>query len=502
MDASTIFPYVLVIGQLATALVLFRSAQEPRLALRILGVLFLLNAGVTAVLGLPRDYAIWLHSDEGFVTQLFRAFDAPTGALLIAFVLARQGGALARKGAYLMMGLGAVLAFAEFPFHRFMADNEHYVRSVPFYGALGLSCWVLARGKPWERWVCLGFLARALYWGTAGSLQFVDQGLPTQGVVLANGLGLLALMLVSVAASWRLLTGSGGPTAVISIVILLIGPEMALLEDSVRSTLPAGEPFWYGATVVLNLVTLALVRPVVTLAGLSPSSLRPVAFRSFVSGGAGLAAALVAGPLTLVPPHAPATLPPGVGDAAGYGLGLAVAAVVFAAYDAVHPLGAPAAADASHPVGSDSPAPSESQAPPGQAAAPAGPARIDSGGEAQRRPQWQMLILAIRGSSVPEGVEKTGEDRLMQRAISERTGIGAPRISTIVAELTEGAEARLDAYMPGWRTESRSRPEILRQFRGAIPGFAGVWVYYRLTPLGEKLAERIAGESHLGRPGP
>lgn len=62
--------------------------------------------------------------------------------------------------------------------------------------------------------------------------------------------------------------------------------------------------------------------------------------------------------------------------------------------------------------------------------------------------------------------------------------------------MNEGAEARLDAFLPEWRARAPPGlvPEIIHQHRGAIPGHPGVWVYYRLTPLGERLATRLTNE--------
>lgn len=109
-------------------------------------------------------------------------------------------------------------------------------------------------------------------------------------------------------------------------------------------------------------------------------------------------------------------------------------------------------------------------------------------------PQWQTLLLALRGSCLPEGAAPRGEDRLRQRTLVEATGIPAPRVSTIVRDLNETAAARLDGYAPGWRGEGALplEPQLVQQLRGSVVGLPGVWVYYRLTPLGERLAGTLA----------
>jgi hypothetical protein len=122
------------------------------------------------------------------------------------------------------------------------------------------------------------------------------------------------------------------------------------------------------------------------------------------------------------------------------------------------------------------------------------PARLAPAPAPGARPQWQALVLALRGSCLPPGQAPRGAVELTQRALVERLGVRASRISSLVGDLNASAIARLDAYAPGWteHPELNGEPRILDQQRGTIPGLQGVWVYYRLTPFGELLASALA----------
>ncbi|HVM44479.1 MAG TPA: hypothetical protein VM582_00985, partial [Candidatus Thermoplasmatota archaeon] len=103
MGVEWTFAYLVIFLQALAGLVLLRVRAEPRFAIRIFGALFLLNAGVSAIMALPRDAALWFAADAGMVSRSFRALDAPTGPLLLAFLAARSRAAWGRPVAWALI---------------------------------------------------------------------------------------------------------------------------------------------------------------------------------------------------------------------------------------------------------------------------------------------------------------------------------------------------------------------------------------------------------------
>lgn len=452
--------------QVVAGFVLLRDRSEHRLAIGLFGVLFFLNAGASVIMALPREYAIWLASDDGVLTKTFRAFDAPSGFLLLAFVAARS--ALPRRNAiaWSLVGAGVLAAFLEFPLHRTMIEHEYAVRVLPLYLGFGLAAYAGSGGRPWERWIALGLLARMLYWGTAGVASVLTEGLGQDDVnVYLNRVGLLALFVMSLVCAARLLVGRDGPQRSIVLLVLATGPVCALFEVAVAASLPPEHVFRFGSVVVLNLVTLGLVRPLVTLAGIARNETLPALGTAALAGG--LAASSTIFVRLNLPEGGTSALDVAIDDALAFGVGLVVGLLALAV---VKRLRMPRAS-AREAVG---------QAP---TTAPARPPI----------PHWQILLLALK-DSCSEGRTATPVDfRLAQKGLVERTGLRASRISTLVRDLNTSAESRLDAYVPTWRDSYKgvAGPVIVEQYSGAIEGRPGIWTFYRLSRLGEALAEAI-----------
>lgn len=424
----------------------------------------------------------------------FRALDAPTGWLLLAFLAARSPRPTSKQLAYALTGVGLTLAVAEFPFHRAMVDNEHILRALPLYYGLGVGAYVLAAGRTWERWLSLALMSRAFYWSTAGTIDVARSGLGDVAHLFVNRIGLLALGIAAIAAVVRLMRTDDRPPASVVIPALIIGPAAALIETGASLALPPDDVFRYGSLVFANLLTLGLVRPILTLAGVAPTTLVPALGRVALATGVATVATLGMAPFDFG--DAPLT------DAAvAYAFGACIGLIAVAALEAapnfrLHRAGPPVTEPA-HPPGAP---PQELAEHPSEAPTrgpPAEPASLSAATTAfpipTSRPQWQTVLIEIKGSHLPEGASAAGEYRLTQRAIVERTGVRASRVSTLVRELNESATTRLDSYSPGWREgpHGRGTADLIRQYRGAVAGVPGIWVYYRLTPLGEALAEAL-----------
>jgi len=249
--------------------------------------------------------------------------------------------------------------------------------------------------------------------------------------------------------------------------VLLIGPTAALFETSVSLSLPPESHFRYGSVILVNLLTLGLVRPVLALLGIARDAVYPALTRATFASGTAVLSTLIIPPLG----DGPAALD----QVTVYGVGLCVGLLTVALLEALPP--------ARLKLGDLARAPAD-------AGAPGASMRISP---REDRPQWQVLLLALRGTCLERGAASAGEPHLTQKALAERTGMRASRISTLVRELNASAASRLDASLPGWR-EGRPaglEPELVAQHRGSVPGMPGVWVYYRLTPLGERLATAL-----------
>lgn len=467
--------YFIVFLQVLVGLQLLRVGGVPKGLARILSALFLLNASIAALMLVPGSDAISLRSDSGLTTAVIRALDAPTGPLLFAFLALRTGGTWGRRGAVALIALGGVHGVLELAFRSTLPLYDHYIRSPPYYAGLAVATYVLAGGAAWERWISLAFLTRAFYWGAAGVFDIATVGFGTETATVLNRLGLFGMTLAAVAATVRLLRAPNGPSHAVVVLGLVIGPAAALIETVVRYTLDPSTPYWYGSIALLNLVTLGLTRPVLTMLGIAPRMLGGVALRAGAASLAGAAAAVAMSPLPLTDG----------GRWTLYGFGLLVGALALIGLE-----GASASLAKSPALESPtSGAPQDASPAPDTGNARPAPTSPDS-----TRPHWQQIVLALRGSHLPPGETRAGEASLTQKSLVQRTGIPAARVSRLAYELNEDATSRLDAHFPNWRKEYRGiePPQLLEQFRGSVEGTPGVWVYYRLTKLGEGLAARLA----------
>lgn len=467
--------YFIVFLQVLVGVQLLRVGGVPKGLARILSALFLLNASIAALMLLPGSEAVALRSDPGWTTAVIRALDAPTGPLLFAFLALRTGKTWGRRAAVALIVLGGIHGVLELAFRSTLPLYDHYVRSPPYYAGLAVATYVLAGGAAWERWISLAFLTRAFYWGAAGVFDIATVGFGAETAIVLNRLGLFGMTIAAVAATVRLLRASEGPSHAVVVLGLVIGPAAALIETVVRYTLDPSAPFWYGSIALLNLVTLGLTRPVLTMLGVAPRALGGVALRAAAASLAGAAAAVAMSPLPLADG----------GRWTLYGFGLLVGALALIGLEGASASSARPEAPAGSMPGSTLDAAPARDAPTN----PAASTGVDSA-----RPHWQQIVLALRGSHLPPGETRPGEARLTQKSLVQRTGIPAARVSRLAYELNEDATSRLDAHFPGWRDEYRGidPPQLLEHFRGSVEGTPGVWVYYRLTKLGEGLAARLA----------
>ncbi|MGQ0537109.1 MAG: hypothetical protein ACT4PT_13680, partial [Methanobacteriota archaeon] len=165
-ELSVFLFYVFV--QLGAAFLLLQSRSDhPRLALRVLGVLFAFNAGVALLLFLEA-----LAPVSSGIVELRRALDDPTAFFLFAFFAARRAGAVRQRIGAALFGAGilhaTVLLFLP-PDAALPGPIAWLFLVIPatgFFAGLALVSFVLAGGARWERWVALAFLSRLLYFGT------------------------------------------------------------------------------------------------------------------------------------------------------------------------------------------------------------------------------------------------------------------------------------------------------------------------------------------------
>ncbi|HUH13786.1 MAG TPA: hypothetical protein VMK65_11775, partial [Longimicrobiales bacterium] len=107
--------------------------------------------------------------------------------------------------------------------------------------------------------------------------------------------------------------------------------------------------------------------------------------------------------------------------------------------------------------------------------------------DANEPPHWQRLLVELRGSSAQSGL---GDARWTQKALAQRTGISVKRVSEFPQTLNSTAAQKLAAHVPEWEA-TREAPPLVEAHKGAVSGATGAWVYYRLTPAGEELAEQV-----------
>lgn len=426
--------------QFAGGILLWYLRPEPVRAARALAVLLAVNGFVTGANALR---------DEGFASaltqRLLLAADASTVALLLLFMLERHGEdrPVARRAAWALGAAQVVLTFAFPPLT--VGVPDFLFRALPYFVMLGWISVSLARGEAWMRWVCLAFLPRTLVFGFIALLGLGQSSADV--ATLLNRFSAVGLLVAGLVGAYRLTTGPpAGPRPAVILPVLGATPVLAVLAAAGMLGALGG--------LLLNFLTLALVRPLFLYIGLARPYLLPTAGRSLATSVVAVASALLA--------QAGLDAPAG----ASLALGMALGILAYGAIEAWRPL-------VPHPeVRAESPAP---------------PASASSAGI----PQWQRLLLALRGSSGP--VTEPADPRWTQKMLSATTGISVKRVSSFPEDLKTTAASKLDQYLPGWRRDGAD-PTLVTTHRGAVKGHPGTWVYYRLTPLGERLAQSIAVE--------
>lgn len=423
--------------QFAGGILLWYVRPEPVRPVRALALLLAMNGFVTGATALGR---------EGFfpalTQQLLLAADASTVGLLLLFMLEQRGEdrPLARRCAWALVVAQVAVTLAFPPVTVGLLD--FVFRALPYFVMLGWMALALSRGEAWMRWVCLAFLPRALVFGFVALLSIPFPG--ADAATLLYQVSALGLLVVGLVGAFRLLRGpTEGPRPAVILPVLGATPVLAVLTV-------AGGLGVVGAH-LLNFLTLALVRPLFLYLGLARPYLLSTLGRSVVTSAVAIAAALLA--------DAGLDASPG----ASMALGMALGAFTYGAIEAWRPL--------------VSSLPTRSAGPPGHAAS--SPSDL---------PQWQRLLVALRGSST--GVAEPADPRWTQKMLSAATGISVKRVSGFPEDLQATAVAKLDRYLPGWR-EGGTDPTLVTTHRGAVRGHPGIWVYYRLTPLGERLAAAL-----------
>lgn len=370
--------------------------------------------------------------------------DAPTGALLLAYVALRNG---KRGWANAAFGLGAATVALGVIDSRFITEGLSRVLLVPgvYYAGLTLVVLTSARGRAIDQWIALAFAPRALLFVT----QAIPRGLDFGSIELEGRL-LMPITLAMGAACILALVEivrrplPGGPTLPLVVALAVIGPADAIAWRFVDGTTPRGA----FASAVLNYLTLSLVRPLFLYVAFAADEVPRLLARCLFAAGAGFMLVLL-GPSIGFPA-------PTVGI-----LAISVGSLVLAADEA-----------------------RRTRTTAAQVEEPSRPAR----------PQWQTLLVALHdaGAQAPGAAPR---EAWTQRGLARTTGISVQRVSEFADEINEGAEDRLDALLPAWREGSYPARTLVTKHQGAVAGLRGPRVYYRLTPLGARLAERLKTES-------
>lgn len=436
--------------QVVAAIALLQRRAGPHFPVRVLAGLLVLNATLSGVRALHAEGV-----GSGALGFFGAVVDLPSGFLIAAFAFSRAQAAWGRSAARASLVAGAlhVLLGATVPW--FLEPLGYaLVFALPYHAAVAYLVWSCARGEAWERWVALAFLPRALYFATQGVVAFLGDPAPLE--LLVHGWVLLTVV-VMVPAVLRL-ARTGPPGVAIVVPTVALGPTVALAQ----MLFPAPHSL-HTAITILDFFTLAFVRPLYQAVGLTPRAVRPILERAAI---AGIVALLVmyGAAAVLAFPGASAAL-----------LGLASGLLAVAVLEAVRGTAEPG---------------EEPEATPSVGAAP--------GAEGEEpptdgRPQWQRILVELRGSSARES-DGLASARFTQKEIARVTGISVKRVSEFPQALNASAAVRLDAHVPGWRDEVRGSPVLVEVFKGAVRGSQGAWVYYRLTPLGERLAAAVAAE--------
>lgn len=423
----------LFVFQLAGCVHLLRIANG-RLYVSILATLLGVNGALSAV-----EAVAAVDPPAAFASEWLSTgglLDLLTVPLLMGVLLAR----FTRLPPKAWLPVLATLAVAHVVAAAFFPDirkgwPDLALRAGPYYLGLAVTAVLFARGGTSDRWLALAFLPRALYYGMFPVMD--PSGLVGGDAVgMLNALGFLLLLAGALAAMLYLVRNPDPPRR--SVVALVVAATIML---ALVTTMAVGET---RASLAVNFLSLGLVRPLFTYIALARDDLPAILGGSVVAGTAGIGA-LALGPAMSLPPL-------GIGLLAVSGVCLA-----FAGADAFLTRRA----------------------------------RAPDRNEMPGAPHWMRVIVALQGSSAG-GTPQAG---WTQRGLAQRTGVGVRRVSEFPEALNATAARKLARHVPDWSPANPApSARLVETFRGSVPGERGVIVYYRLTPLGERLAQAVARE--------
>jgi hypothetical protein len=107
-----------------------------------------------------------------------------------------------------------------------------------------------------------------------------------------------------------------------------------------------------------------------------------------------------------------------------------------------------------------------------------------------QQPHWQRCIVALAGSSSPK--EGLVPREWSQQGLATSLGISPKRVSEFPEAVNGLSAERIRALWPS--VVVSGRPPWVVTHRGLVEGARGVRTYYRLTPEGEKLAACLRDE--------
>lgn len=379
--------------------------------------------------------------------RVYAAIDAPSGALILAFVLARKGHA---RAAWTVVGVGGLIALGAYLVHPIKDVGIGWWFNLLFVSGLYHVALALVVIASWNadaegRWVALAFFPRALLFMTqsiSGSVQAYVAGDP---FLSPSGVMMAASGVVSAVYAVRMVfLPPLGPSRGIIFACILVGPADAIAWAAANAAGSAGV-----ATQILNYITLAFVRPLFLVCAFIAERVRKTVAHPTLAAGIGTSV-LLGGPLV------------GIGEGASAILALSFGSLALALLGGTL------------------------LAPPARTFTPTAPLEVED--PSGKPPQWVLIVRALRGSSLGG---PTAE--FTQKNLALRTGLSVKRVSEFPEELNAAAERKLDAHVPGWRGPSlvQERPTLVLKHKGAVPGLKGAWVYYTLTPLGERLANEV-----------
>lgn len=313
------------------------------------------------------------------------------------------------------------------------AEVDVPLRALPYVASVVLLLVVSARGDDADHWMAAAFIPRAAYFGARSAITLMAT--PAPGAMgLIHQFALFSLLPAS-AIGALLLARRGGAWVGIGAATLGFGTLSAVAFWLAR-------PVPFAAVQFLDGVTLYIARPLLLYVGFVRQDLSVMITRTISASVVALGCALGA---------EAATGRPGAALALGFGAGLIALAV----------------AESLRPRLWSRPKVARTKAPPA-------------------RPQWQLIILALRGSSVAG--PRAG---WTQQGLARELGIDVKRISAFPADMGARAEARLDQFLPGWRAAVVTTPLLIEVREGLVTGVKGPRVHYRLTLWGERLAEAV-----------